>query len=150
MTATDSRTRNGAALEADLAVFHATLVEWVVHQQHPRTNGSGRIIGKGAPDFLACCPGHAVLFDAKSTIRATWDVALLEAHQAAHLDRWDRAGLTAGIYLRLPSGDRWVPWDVVGPMWREWWQTKARRYVTAEHGVAVVGCDWTAAIGGVP
>jgi hypothetical protein len=134
--------RNGASLEADLDRYHLTLVErgWYVHRKWPA--GPQRKVGP--PDYLLVSPtGHPVLFDAKSTKAPRWPVSLLSAHQYADLSRF--TGLAA-IYLRLPTGDRWVTMDELGPLWREWWTTKNPVHLTATSG-RPAALDWASYVG---
>lgn len=134
--------RNGANLESDLDRYHLTLQAdgWYAHKKWPK----GPQRKKGPPDYLLVSPaGRPVLFDAKSTKATRWPVSLLSAHQYADLSRFP--GL-AGVYLRLPTGDRWVTMDDLGPLWREWWTTKSPVYLTATSG-RPVALDWASYVG---
>lgn len=137
-----SAARNGASLEADLDRFHLTLCAagWYQHRKWPK----GPQRKKGPPDYLLCTPaGRGVLFDAKSIRSARWPVSLLDAHQYADLRAFSG---TAGIYLRLAGGDRWIPFPVVAPVWLGWYRaglTGAAASLGADDGYPVVGCDWT-------
>lgn len=133
-----SASRNGANLEADLDRYHLTLQAdgWYAHKKWPK----GPQRKKGPPDYLLVSPtARPVLFDAKSTKAAHWPVSLLSAHQYADLSRF--TGLAA-IYLRLPSGDRWVPFSLIAPRWLRVFRGGSEEYVEAHEGEPVVGCAW--------
>lgn len=134
--------RAGRALEDDLTRFHARHPHLYAHKNNPDI-GRGK---KGPPDFTACVDGRPVLFDAKSSRGERWCVDLLAPHQAVALDRFRDAGGIAAIYLRLATGDRWVPWEELRPLWRDWYATKRRHYLDGSAGVAVVGMDWPAVL----
>jgi hypothetical protein len=138
-----SAVASGAALEADLNRFHATLSGWYVQRNYAdRERGK-----KGAPDFigLPTPPGRAVLFDAKSTRQPRWPISLLAPHQATAFERLTSVGHTAGVYLRLGSGpnmgDWWLPWGELCEGWRAYWQDRVTYYPTPR--VRVTGMDWT-------
>lgn len=141
-----SRVHNGDSLEGDLDVFHARLAAkgWYVHPKAPR----GKTIGKKPPDYLLGSPtGRFFQFEAKSVKGSAWGINLLDAHQYAALHAFTG---TAGIYLRLDTGDVWLPWSVVQPVWRAWYGSpkgaNGKRkgvYLDASHGRRVSGMDWT-------
>lgn len=137
-----SAARNGASLEADLDRFHLTLTAagWYRHRKWPR----GPQRKKGPPDYLLVSPRRVpVLFEAKSTRAARWAVSLLDSHQYADLRAFHGV---AGVYMRLPSGDRWLPFDIVAPVWLGWYRaglTGAAASFGSDDGYPVVGCDWT-------
>ena len=130
----------GAALERDLDRFHATLKGWYVQRNHPKDYRT-----KGPPDYLAL-RGVAVLFDAKNSGGDHWSLHLLKPHQAIALDQFANAGGISALYLRLATGDVFVPWSKVTPRWRTWYATRQADRLTAADGVAVFGCDWTRAL----
>jgi Holliday junction resolvase len=131
----------GAALERDLDAFHRDLRGWYVQRNHAQDRRA-----KGPPDYLAVQSGVAVLFDAKSSATKRWSVHLCKPHQAAALDRFDTAGGHAALYLRLSTGDVWVPWSRARDEWRRWYSRGVAAYLDDRHGVAVANCDWTAAL----
>lgn len=141
-----SAQRNGAALETDLAVFHGGLTDWLVCQQYPRTLNQ-RVVGKGPPDFLAVHRTQGgVLFDAKSITKRHWPISLLDAHQAAMLGHAERTGNRGAIYLRTSSGDYWIPWPALAPLWDRWWRGREAVTLDGSEGVPVRGMDWTRVI----
>lgn len=133
---------SGKALEDDLARFHATVSAAYIQKNHPDVD-RGK---KGAPDFVALLSGCAVLFDAKASKSERWSVHLLKPHQANAFDRFNAAGGMSAIYLRFPSGDRWLSWPLVRERWRTWYALGKPQYVESTEGVAVVGCDWIKAV----
>jgi hypothetical protein len=132
---------SGKALEDDLARFHATQSAYI-QKNHPDVD-RGK---KGAPDFLALVSGTAILFDAKACKAERWSVHLLKPHQANAFDRFMQAGGIAAIYLRFPSGDRWLPWPHVRERWRSWYTSGKPQHVESVEGVSIVGCNWIEAI----
>jgi hypothetical protein len=103
------------------------------------------VTGTGLPDYLAVSRSLNVMFDAKSCASVRWPVSLVKPHQAEALDRFMSVGQSA-IYLRLPTGDRWLPWGRVGPAFWLWWDSRVESYFGAGDGVPVAGCDWVAAL----
>lgn len=135
---------NGASLEAALDCYHGGLKGWFVARQYPESRGR-EVIGNGLPDYLAVSRDRAVCFDAKSYTGVRWPVSLVKPHQAEALDRFQSVGVSA-IYLRLPTGDRWLSWEVVGPVFWRWWDTREEGWFGGADGVGVVGCDWVSVV----
>lgn len=131
----------GAALERDLDAFHRHLRGWYVQRNHAQDRRA-----KGPPDYIAIGRDSAVLFDAKSSATDRWSVHLCKPHQAHALDRFDDAGGHAAIYLRLASGDLWVPWPRIRERWRTWYALGVTAHVTRADGIALVECDWPHAV----
>lgn len=146
-----SSQKNGADLENDLERYHRTLPGWIVIRQSPpfvRTPSGWKPKPPGGPpDFYAWNREVGpVLFDAKSRVEDEWEVSLLEPHQHALLKKMHACGGTAGIYLRLTTGDVWVRFPVLTAAWSAWFQDRKRRTLTARDGIAVDGCDWVSVV----
>lgn len=109
---------------------------------------------KGEPDYTGIpAPStghmHVVMFDAKSTRAGQWPISLLAQHQAVAFTRITALGHTAGVYLRLGSGenagDWWLPWYDLADGWNAWWTKRETFYPVPTR--RIVGMDWTRAVG---
>ena len=160
-----SQSNRGEALEQLLDLVHARYqrqglayvqrngVPFVPARRAPGYKGPplGTVGPEAPPDYLALTHGQPVLFDAKSTVGATWGFSGLEKHQARALDDWQANGGTAGLVVAV---DRlatigWVPWGTFGARWWAWWNLPTRAkageasLTAAEVGVwPCPGGDW--------
>lgn len=81
--------------------------------------------GSGPVDFMGVVEGRAIAFDAKSSEASRWPLKGLHEHQAQCLDSMALAGAVCGVALSCPSGEYWVPWDALGPLWWSWARSRA-------------------------
>lgn len=146
----------GFALERELDAFHATLTGWHV-QRNYADPARGR---KGQPDYTAVpavgepwthasgrtyyAAAPVVLFDAKSTFRDRWPISLLAPHQAVAFQRIADLGHVAGVYLRVPSGDWWLPWADLAEGWRGYYAGREAFYPVPRWRVE--GMNWPATV----
>lgn len=139
---------SGAALERDLDAFHVNLSSqgWYVQRNHPKDRRT-----KGPPDYLALGMVNgratAILFDAKSSKAERWSAHLLKPHQAQAFDAFERAGGFAGVYLRTATGDAWLPWPTIRPLWRRFYTMGVAASFARTDGFECDGGDWIAAVG---
>ena len=86
--------------------------------------------GEGPPDVLTLARDRTgepftVLFEIKSFDGTRWQLANVQTHQAAALDKAEAAGATSGVLLgQFDKGEFvaafWLPWSVVGTLWHRW------------------------------
>lgn len=75
---------------------------------------------EGLPDYLVCYRGRGLALEAKRTEDARWRLGDLRAHQAQHLDAWQRAGGVSALLLSIEGEQLALPWATLGPLWHAW------------------------------
>lgn len=143
------------ALDGLHAAYNAAERAWIVKVPAPyKVLGKptkGRFTasweGEGPPDYAGAVAGRLVAFDAKQTAADRWGFEALAPHQAQHFDRATKQGAYAFVLLWI-EGAVWVlPWEVLGPRWWAWRNTRAAKALRATPGTASLSAADIAEIG---
>lgn len=126
--------KRGAGWEACLENWHrayrADRLAWVVKTNPPvkLLQGGAVFSAKGPPDYIGTLVGgRCVVFDAKDTASARWNLAEVKEHQAAHLQHASQLGAFCFIALRQRGAGFVLPWDAIEPLYRAWFRGDAGR-----------------------
>lgn len=147
-----SHANRGKGLEGEIELCHARYRRAGAYVQRNPTEW--KIIGQGKdgcvkavpgkespPDYIVIRDGISVLLDAKETVKASWSLSNLHAHQADAFTAWSKQSPAhrAGIVLRLAGDKRrvwWVDWEELQPVYEAW------RAGDAKRGEASIGAEW--------
>lgn len=154
-----AKSRTGQAWEDKLDAMHTHYLNVGVEVDRVlppfrilRRNKDGSLVirftGSGIPDYVANVRGWTVRFDAKSTEKAVFTLALLTADQAGALTRNGRRDRhLSGIVAHTAVGDFWIPWSRLAEPWRLHAEGRGPASVDpAAVGVRIDGADWLPAL----
>lgn len=110
------------------AKFQKTPEPFRVLRKYKDGTATVRFTANAEPDFIGCCDGMLMAFEAKKTQTNKISQNVVTPHQWKALDKYAELGGTTGLCVGIKDETFWLEWYI----WKNMKQIYGRKYVTAE------------------